>query len=101
MQLKHHLYSPCPACRPPTLFGSADTVARLCVCLPPCRVRALSLLGLLFAWPTYTAAYPNWTSSVKVPFPVQCAGKLANLMEKKDLRDVEVHRSLRKGYFYL
>ena len=27
-------------------------------------------------------AYPNWTGPVKVPFPCQCAGKLANLMEK-------------------
>ena len=57
------------------------------------------LIYLLFARPL--VAYPNWTSSVKVPFPVQCAGKLANLMEKSGLRDVEVHRSLRKGFFYL
>jgi hypothetical protein len=51
------------------------------------------------------SAYPNWTSSVKVPFPVQCAAKLAHLMETKEggcfLGDVQVHDSLRKGYFYL
>ena len=58
-------------------------------------------LALLTVCLAHTVAYPNWTSSVKVPFPVQCAGKLANLMEKTGLRNVKVHPALRKGFFYL
>ena len=68
-------------------------------------------------------AYPNWTGPVKVPFPCQCAGKLANLMEKitdghrLTVRGLflwlaghavltfevwpQVHAELRKGFYYL
>ena len=55
--------------------------------------------------------YPNWPAPVKVPFVIQCAGKLAKLMEdiqnanKKrtgaSTSSVEVHESLLTGFYYL
>jgi len=52
---------------------------------------------------TYTMChvYPNWTDSIKLPFPTQLAHKLAFLMGESQITKPEIHRDLFKTYFYL
>jgi len=45
--------------------------------------------------------YPNWTDSIKLPFPTQLAHKLAFLMGESQINKPEIHRDLFKTYFYL
>jgi len=43
--------------------------------------------------------YPNWASSIRVPFVTQAAHKLAFLLG--DLPDPEIHKKLASSFFYL
>jgi len=45
--------------------------------------------------------YPNWTDSIKLPFPTQLAHKLASLMGESQISKAEIHKELFKTYFYL
>jgi len=45
--------------------------------------------------------YPNWTDSIKLPFPTQLAHKLASLMGESQIPKAEIHKELFKTYFYL
>jgi hypothetical protein len=47
--------------------------------------------------------YPNWAAPIRVPFVVQCAGKLAKLMEdvQGGPEPIEVNQRLQKGFYYL
>jgi len=45
--------------------------------------------------------YPNWTDSIKLPFPTQLAHKLAFLMGESQITKPEIHKDLFKTYFYL
>jgi hypothetical protein len=64
-----------------------------------CAVAAVYVVTYAMCW-----MYPNWPAPVKVPFVVQCAGKLAKLMEdvkKESKGPVEVHDDLLTGFYYL
>jgi len=52
---------------------------------------------------TYTMChcYPNWTDSIKLPFPTQLAHKLAFLIGECLIVKPEIHKDLHKTYFYL
>jgi len=45
--------------------------------------------------------YPNWTDSIKLPFPTQLAHKLAFQMGESQIPKPEIHKDLFKTYFYL
>jgi len=45
--------------------------------------------------------YPNWTDSIKLPFPTQLAHKMAFQMGESQIAVPEVHKDLYKTYFYL
>eukprot|EP01047_Picozoa_sp_COSAG01_P025735 COSAG01_NODE_1637_length_9660_cov_7.731932_4_plen_207_part_00 len=66
---------------------------------PPVTIRDFQQFTYNMCW-----MFPNWPAPVKVPAVVQCAGKLAKLME--DVRsdgkgEVKVHSSLLTGFYYL
>jgi len=52
---------------------------------------------------TYTMCfcYPNWTDSVKLPSPTQCAHKLAFLVGEIKAKDPTLNERLIKKYWYL
>jgi len=52
---------------------------------------------------TFTAChlYPNWTASIKLPFPTQAAHKMAYLLGEIKVAEPQIHPNLHKTYFYL
>jgi len=50
---------------------------------------------------TMCHCYPNWTDSIKLPFPTQLAHKLAYQMGESQISKPEIHKELHKTYFYL
>jgi len=50
---------------------------------------------------TMCHCYPNWTDSIKLPFPTQLAHKLAFQMGECLIPKPEIHKDLYKTYFYL
>lgn len=50
---------------------------------------------------TLCHCYPNWTDSIKLPFPTQLAHKLAYQMGESMEEKPDIHSKLQKTYFYL
>jgi len=50
---------------------------------------------------TMCHVYPNWTDSIKLPFPTQLAHKLAFQTGECQIQKPEIHADLFKTYFYL
>jgi len=50
---------------------------------------------------TFCHLYPNWTNSIKLPFPTQAAHKMAYLLGDLKIEKPELHKNLFKSYFYL
>jgi len=50
---------------------------------------------------TMCHCYPNWTDSIKLPFPTQLAHKLAFQMGETLIAKPVIHQDLHKTYFYL